>query len=168
MSEPMFAQDAVASICWPNRSARRSRWAERPGCRRSVRGYFWYPRMQRIHRFPLDRFRDTTSDATTTNPRDVMPAYHGPTTRRKPSPRIWPSRSPMISSTSIAPRHDHADHRRPVKRVDNMTWHGAGSARAFPRPSAGGTCGGHAGRIKTASEGKHVLKTIARAWSPTR
>jgi asparagine synthase (glutamine-hydrolysing) len=171
MSEPMFAQDAVAFYLLSEQVSKTVKVVQSgQGADEVFGGYFWYPRMVADPTgAPLDRFRRHYFD------RDhdeflqmVMPAYHGPdyTAETIAAHLAEPFADDFIDQvlrmdTTMLITDD------PVKRVDNMTMAWGLEARVpFLDHQLVELAAAMPAELKLASEGKHVLKTIARGLIP--
>jgi asparagine synthase (glutamine-hydrolysing) len=171
MSEPMFAQDAVAFYLLSEKVSKTVKVVQSgQGADEVFGGYFWYPRMaadtsasdlERFSNHYFDRDHDEFLEMT-------MPAYHGLnyTAATIAAHLAEPFADDFIDQvlrmdTTMLIADD------PVKRVDNMTMAWGLEARvpfldhrlvelAASMPAA----------LKLASGGKHVLKTIARGLVP--
>lgn len=171
MSEPMFAQDAVAFYLLAEQVSRTVKVVQSgQGADEVFGGYFWYPRMAaEAEGSALDRFRRHYFDRDHAEFLELAdPRYHGPDyTGELIAARLAePFADEFIdqvlrTDTTMLITDD------PVKRVDNMTMAWGLEARvpfldhtlvelAATMPPA----------MKLASEGKHVLKRIARGRVP--
>jgi asparagine synthase (glutamine-hydrolysing) len=171
MSEPMFAQDAVAFYLLAEQVSKTVKVVQSgQGADEVFGGYFWYSRMaadtrgsalERFRRHYFDRDHDEFLDMT-------MPAYHGPD---------WTSE--IVAAHLVEPFADDFIDQvlrmdatmlitdDPVKRVDNMTMAWGLEARVpFLDHQLVELAAQMPAELKLASEGKHVLKTIARGLIP--
>lgn len=171
MSEPMFAQDAVAFYLLAEQVSRTVKVVQSgQGADEVFGGYFWYPRMAaETAGSPLDRFRKHYFD------RDhdeflqlAAPAYHGPdaTGELVAAHLAEPFADDFIDQvlrldTTMLITDD------PVKRVDNMTMAWGLEARVpFLDHTLVELAAAMPPELKLKSEGKHVLKQIARGLIP--
>ena len=171
MSEPMFAQDAVAFYLLAEQVSKTVKVVQSgQGADEVFGGYFWYPRMAaETDGSALDRFRRHYFDRDHAEFLELVdPGHHGPDyTGELIAARLAePFADEFIdqvlrTDTTMLITDD------PVKRVDNMTMAWGLEARvpfldhtlvelAATMPPA----------MKLASEGKHVLKSIARGRVP--
>jgi len=171
MSEPMFAQDAVAFYLLSEQVSKTVKVVQSgQGADEVFGGYFWYPRMaaetsgsalDRFRRHYFDRDHDEFLDMT-------MPAYHGPdyTAEVIAGHLAEPFADEFIDQvlrmdTTLLITDD------PVKRVDNMTMAWGLEARVpFLDHQLVELAASMPPEFKLASEGKHVLKQIARGLVP--
>jgi asparagine synthase (glutamine-hydrolysing) len=171
MSEPMFAQDAVAFYLLAEQVSKTVKVVQSgQGADEVFGGYFWYPRMaadtqgsalERFRRHYFDRDHDEFLDMT-------LPAYHGPdyTAETIAVHLAEPFADDFIDQvlrmdTTMLITDD------PVKRVDNMTMAWGLEARVpFLDHQLVELAAQMPPELKLASEGKHVLKTIARGLIP--
>ena len=171
MSEPMVAQDAVAFYLLAERVSKEVKVVQSgQGADEVFGGYFWYPRMatetqgtalDRFRRHYFDRDHDEFLDMT-------MPAYHGPdyTAEMIAGHLAEPFADEFIDQvlrmdTTLLITDD------PVKRVDNMTMAWGLEARVpFLDHQLVELAASMPPELKLASEGKHVLKQIARGLVP--
>jgi len=171
MSEPMFAQDAVAFYLLSEQVSKTVKVVQSgQGADEVFGGYFWYPRMaaetsgsylDRFRRHYFDRDHDEFLDMT-------MPAYHGPdyTAETIAAHLAEPFADDFIDQvlrmdTTMLITDD------PVKRVDNMTMAWGLEARVpFLDHRLVELAAAMPAELKLASEGKHVLKAIARGLVP--
>ncbi|MCA1979027.1 MAG: N-acetylglutaminylglutamine amidotransferase [Thiobacillus sp.] len=171
MSEPMFAQDAVAFYLLAEQVSQTVKVVQSgQGADEVFGGYFWYPRMAaETAGSALDRFRKHYFD------RDhdeflamVQPAFHGSDTTAE-----------LVAAHLAEPFADEFIDQvlrmdvtmlitdDPVKRVDNMTMAWGLEARVpFLDHQLVELAAAMPPELKLASEGKHVLKTIARGRVP--
>jgi len=167
MSEPMFAQDAVAFYLLSEQVSKTIKVVQSgQGADEVFGGYFWYPRMaaeaegsalERFRRHYFDRDHDEFLEL-------VTPAYHGPdyTARTIAAHLAEPFADDFIDQvlrmdTTMLITDD------PVKRVDNMTMAWGLEARVpFLDHHLVELAASMPPELKLASGGKHVLKTIAR------
>ncbi|MFN3716491.1 MAG: N-acetylglutaminylglutamine amidotransferase [Thiobacillus sp.] len=171
MSEPMFAQDAVAFYLLAERVSQTVKVVQSgQGADEVFGGYFWYPRMAaEAAGSPLARFRKHYFD------RDhdeflamTMPAFHGSdyTGELVAAHLAEPFADEFIDQvlrmdTTMLITDD------PVKRVDNMTMAWGLEARVpFLDHTLVELAASMPPALKLASEGKHVLKNIARGRVP--
>jgi len=171
MSEPMFAQDAVAFYLLSEQVSKTIKVVQSgQGADEVFGGYFWYPRMaaeaegsalERFRRHYFDRDHDEFLEL-------VTPAYHGPdyTARTIAAHLAEPFADDFIDQvlrmdTTMLITDD------PVKRVDNMTMAWGLEARVpFLDHHLVELAASMPPELKLASGGKHVLKTIARGLIP--
>ncbi|OJW99882.1 N-acetylglutaminylglutamine amidotransferase [Thiobacillus sp. 65-1402] len=171
MSEPMFAQDAVAFYLLAEQVSKTVKVVQSgQGADEVFGGYFWYPRMaadpsdsalERFRRHYFDRDHDEFIEMT-------MPAYHGPdyTAQIVAAHLAEPFADEFIDQvlrmdTTMLITDD------PVKRVDNMTMAWGLEARVpFLDHQLVELAAAMPAELKLASEGKHVLKKIARGLIP--
>jgi len=171
MSEPMFAQDAVAFYLLAEQVSKTVKVVQSgQGADEVFAGYFWYPRMaaetegsalERFRRHYFDRDHDEFLDM-------AMPAYHGPdyTGELIAAHLAEPCADDFIDQvlrmdTTMLITDD------PVKRVDNMTMAWGLEARVpFLDHHLVELAAQMPPELKLASEGKHVLKQIARGLVP--
>ena len=171
MSEPMFAQDAVAFYLLSEQVSKTVKVVQSgQGADEVFGGYFWYPRMaadtsgsalERFRRHYFDRDHDEFLEMT-------MPAYHGMdyTAETIATHLAEPFADEFIDQvlrmdTTMLITDD------PVKRVDNMTMAWGLEARVpFLDHQLVELAASMPPELKLASEGKHVLKTIARGLVP--
>ena len=171
MSEPMFAQDAVAFYLLAEQVSQTVKVVQSgQGADEVFGGYFWYPRMAvETPDSPLERFRCHYFDRDHDEFLDLaMPAYHGPdyTGEMIAAHLAEPFADEFIDQvlrmdTTMLITDD------PVKRVDNMTMAWGLEARVpFLDHQLVELAASMPPQLKLASEGKHVLKTIARGRVP--
>jgi asparagine synthase (glutamine-hydrolysing) len=171
MSEPMFAQDAVAFYLLAEQVSQTVKVVQSgQGADEVFGGYFWYPRMAvETPDSPLERFRCHYFDRDHDEFLDLaMPAYHGPdyTGEMIAAHLAEPFADEFIDQvlrmdTTMLITDD------PVKRVDNMTMAWGLEARVpFLDHQLVELAASMPPELKLASEGKHVLKTIARGLVP--
>src|SRR5512139_743052 len=171
MSEPMFAQDAVAFYLLAEQVSRTVKVVQSgQGADEVFGGYFWYPRMaaetqgsalERFARHYFDRDHDEFLEM-------VGPAYQGPdyTGELIAAHLAEPFADAFIDQvlrmdTTMLITDD------PVKRVDNMTMAWGLEARVpFLDHQLVELAASMPPELKLASEGKHVLKQIARGRVP--
>jgi asparagine synthase (glutamine-hydrolysing) len=171
MSEPMFAQDAVAFYLLSEQVSKTVKVVQSgQGADEVFGGYFWYPRMaaetggsalERFRRHYFDRDHDEFVEMA--NPR-----YHGPdyTGELVAAHLAEPFADDFIDQVlrmdvTMLITDD------PVKRVDNMTMAWGLEARVpFLDHQLVELAAQMPAELKLASEGKHVLKTIARGLVP--
>ncbi len=171
MSEPMFAQDAVAFYLLAEQVSKTVKVVQSgQGADEVFGGYFWYPRMAaETDGSALDRFRRHYFDRDHDEFLDmIMPAYHGPdyTAELIAAHLAEPFADEFIDQvlrmdTTMLITDD------PVKRVDNMTMAWGLEARVpFLDHQLVELAAAMPPQYKLASEGKHVLKQIARGLVP--
>jgi asparagine synthase (glutamine-hydrolysing) len=171
MSEPMFAQDAVAFYLLSEQVSKTVKVVQSgQGADEVFGGYFWYPRMtaepsgshlERFRRHYFDRDHDEFLEM-------AMPAYHGLdyTGETIAAHLAEPFADEFIDQvlrmdTTMLVTDD------PVKRVDNMTMAWGLEARVpFLDHHLVELAASMPPQMKLASGGKHVLKTIARGLVP--
>jgi len=170
MAEPMVGQDAVAFYLLGERVSREVKVVQSgQGADEVFGGYFWYPQMQAAAGSDIERFRPLYFDRNHEEMLETLsPAWHGPDYT-----------SPMVATGLEATGMSSFLNRvlafdvttlivdDPVKRVDNMTMAWGLEARvpfldhqlvelAIQVPA----------EIKLKSDGKHLLKLIARGLLP--
>jgi asparagine synthase (glutamine-hydrolysing) len=171
MSEPMFAQDAVAFYLLSEQVSKTVKVVQSgQGADEVFGGYFWYPRMAAETSGPaLDRFRRHYFDRDHDEMLEMLtPGYHGPdyTAEVIAAHLAEPFADEFIDQvlrmdTTMLITDD------PVKRVDNMTMAWGLEARVpFLDHQLVELAASMPPELKLASEGKHVLKTIARGLVP--
>jgi asparagine synthase (glutamine-hydrolysing) len=171
MSEPMFAQDAVAFYLLAEQVSKTVKVVQSgQGADEVFGGYFWYPRMaMETSGSPLDRFRRHYFDRDHDEFCDLATAgYCGPdyTGELVAAHLAEPFADEFIDQvlrldTTLLITDD------PVKRVDNMTMAWGLEARVpFLDHQLVELAASMPAELKLASEGKHVLKTIARGLIP--
>lgn len=171
MSEPMFAQDAVAFYLLSEQVSKTVKVVQSgQGADEVFGGYFWYPRMAaETSGSALDRFRKHYFDRDHDEFLEMaMPAYHGLdyTSETIAAHLAEPFADDFIDQvlrmdTTMLITDD------PVKRVDNMTMAWGLEARVpFLDHQLVELAASMPPEMKLASEGKHVLKTIARGLVP--
>ncbi|MEW6118931.1 MAG: N-acetylglutaminylglutamine amidotransferase [Pseudomonadota bacterium] len=171
MSEPMFAQDAVAFYLLAEQVSQTVKVVQSgQGADEVFGGYFWYPRMAaETQGSPLERFRKHYFDRDHDEFLEMtQPAFHGPdyTGELIASHLGEPFADEFIDQvlrmdTTMLITDD------PVKRVDNMTMAWGLEARVpFLDHRLVELAASMPAELKLASEGKHVLKTIARGLIP--
>ncbi|MFO7541353.1 MAG: N-acetylglutaminylglutamine amidotransferase [Thiobacillus sp.] len=171
MSEPMFAQDAVAFYLLSEQVSKTVKVVQSgQGADEVFGGYFWYPRMaaetsgsalERFRRHYFDRDHDEFQAMLT-------PPWHGPdyTSETIAAHLAEPFADEFIDQvlrmdTTMLITDD------PVKRVDNMTMAWGLEARVpFLDHQLVELAASMPPEMKLASAGKHVLKTIARGLIP--
>jgi asparagine synthase (glutamine-hydrolysing) len=171
MSEPMFAQDAVAFYLLSEKVSKTVKVVQSgQGADEVFGGYFWYPRMaadtsasdlERFSNHYFDRDHDEFLEMT-------MPAYHGLnyTAATIAAHLAEPFADDFIDQvlrmdTTMLIADD------PVKRVDNMTMAWGLEARVpFLDHQLVELAAAMPPELKLASGGKHVLKKIARGLVP--
>jgi asparagine synthase (glutamine-hydrolysing) len=171
MSEPMFAQDAVAFYLLSEQVSKTVKVVQSgQGADEVFGGYFWYPRMAaETSGSALDRFRKHYFDRDHDEFLEMaMPAYQG-----------LDYTGELIADHLAAPfADDFIDQMLrmdttmlitddPVKRVDNMTmaW-GLEARMPFLDHQLVELAASMPPEMKLASEGKYVLKKIARGLVP--
>lgn len=171
MSEPMFAQDAVAFYLLAEQVSQTVKVVQSgQGADEVFGGYFWYPRMAaEAQGSALERFRKHYFDRDHDEYLEmVQPAYHGPdyTGELVAAHLAEPFADEFIDQvlrmdTTMLITDD------PVKRVDNMTMAWGLEARVpFLDHQLVELAASMPPELKLASEGKHVLKQIARGRIP--
>ncbi|MBS1146897.1 MAG: asparagine synthase, glutamine-hydrolyzing, partial [Proteobacteria bacterium] len=171
MSEPMFAQDAVAFYLLSEQVSKTVKVVQSgQGADEVFGGYFWYPRMAaEPSGSALDRFRKHYFDRDHDEFLEMaMPAYHGPdyTSETIATHLSEPFADEFIDQvlrmdTTMLITDD------PVKRVDNMTMAWGLEARVpFLDHQLVELAASMPPELKLASDGKHVLKQIARGLVP--
>ncbi len=171
MSEPMFAQDAVAFYLLSEQVSKTVKVVQSgQGADEVFGGYFWYARMAaETEGTPLERFRRHYFDRDHAEFLEMAtPPYHGPdyTAETIASHLAEPFADDFIDQvlrmdTTMLITDD------PVKRVDNMTMAWGLEARVpFLDHQLVELAASMPAELKLASDGKHVLKTIARGLIP--
>ena len=171
MSEPMFAQDAVAFYLLSEQVSKTVKVVQSgQGADEVFGGYFWYPKMvAESTGSALDRFRRHYFDRDHDEFLEMaMPAYHGfdYTAETVAAHLAEPFADEFIDQvlrmdTTMLITDD------PVKRVDNMTMAWGLEARVpFLDHQLVELAASMPPELKLGSEGKHVLKTIARGRVP--
>jgi asparagine synthase (glutamine-hydrolysing) len=171
MSEPMFAQDAVAFYLLSEQVSKTVKVVQSgQGADEVFGGYFWYPRMAaETAGSPLDRFRKHYFDRDHEEFCQLAAAdYCGPdyTGELIAAHLAEPFADDFIDQvlrmdTTMLITDD------PVKRVDNMTMAWGLEARVpFLDHQLVELAATMPAEMKLASEGKHVLKKIARGLIP--
>nr|MCU0811501.1 N-acetylglutaminylglutamine amidotransferase [Thiobacillaceae bacterium] len=171
MSEPMFAQDAVAFYLLAEQVSKTVKVVQSgQGADEVFAGYFWYPRMAaETSGSPLERFRKHYFDRDHDEFLQMsMPAYHGPdyTAETIAAHLAEPFADEFIDQVlrmdvTMLITDD------PVKRVDNMTMAWGLEARVpFLDHQLVELAAQMPPELKLASEGKQVLKQIARGLVP--
>ncbi|MFN3544651.1 MAG: N-acetylglutaminylglutamine amidotransferase [Thiobacillus sp.] len=171
MSEPMFAQDAVAFYLLAEQVGKTVKVVQSgQGADEVFGGYFWYPRMAaETQGTPLERFRKHYFDRDHDEYLEmVQPPYHGPDYTGE-----------LIAAHLAEPFADEFIDQvlrmdvtmlitdDPVKRVDNMTMAWGLEARVpFLDHHLVELAASMPPELKLASGGKHVLKQIARGRIP--
>jgi len=171
MSEPMFAQDAVAFYLLAEQVSKTVKVVQSgQGADEVFGGYFWYPRMvAETSGTPLDRFRHHYFDRDHDEFLEMLtPGFHGPdyTSQTIAAHLAEPFADDFIDQvlrmdTTMLITDD------PVKRVDNMTMAWGLEARVpFLDHQLVELAASMPPELKLASGGKHVLKSIARGLVP--
>jgi asparagine synthase (glutamine-hydrolysing) len=171
MSEPMFAQDAVAFYLLAELVSKTVKVVQSgQGADEVFGGYFWYPRMAaETSGSPLERFRRHYFDRDHDEFLDMVePACHGPdyTAEVIEAHLAEPFADEFIDQVlrmdaTMLITDD------PVKRVDNMTMAWGLEARVpFLDHHLVELAATMPPELKLASGGKHVLKTLARGLVP--
>lgn len=171
MSEPMVSHDCIGFYLLSEAVARHSKVVQSgQGADEVFGGYFWYPRMAaETDGTPLERFRRHYFDRDHDEFLDMaMPPYHGPdyTAETIAAHLAEPFADDFIDQvlrmdTTMLITDD------PVKRVDNMTMAWGLEARVpFLDHHLVELAAAMPAQLKLASEGKHVLKNIARGLIP--
>ncbi|MBN8760109.1 MAG: asparagine synthase (glutamine-hydrolyzing) [Thiobacillus sp. 65-69] len=171
MSEPMFAQDAVAFYLLAEQVSQTVKVVQSgQGADEVFGGYFWYPRMAaETQGSALDRFRKHYFDRDHDEFLDMtQPALHGGdyTGELVAAHLAEPFADEFIDQvlrmdTTMLITDD------PVKRVDNMTMAWGLEARVpFLDHQLVELAAAMPPALKLRSEGKHVLKTVARGLVP--
>jgi asparagine synthase (glutamine-hydrolysing) len=170
MSEPMVGQDAVAFYLLGERVSREVKVVQSgQGADEVFGGYFWYPLMQAAQGNDIERFRPLYFDRSHEEWLETVGAdYHGPdyTSARVEQGLRATGAQPFLNRV-LAYDVTTLIVDDPVKRVDNMTMAWGLEARvpfldhelvelAIRVPP----------EIKLKSDGKHLLKTIARDLLP--
>jgi asparagine synthase (glutamine-hydrolysing) len=171
MSEPMFAQDAVAFYLLAEQVSKTVKVVQSgQGADEVFGGYFWYPRMAaETEGTALDRFRRHYFDRDHDEFLELAaPAYHGPdyTAQTVATHLAEPFADEFIDQVlrmdvTMLITDD------PVKRVDNMTMAWGLEARVpFLDHLLVELAAQMPPQLKLASGGKHSLKQIARGLIP--
>jgi asparagine synthase (glutamine-hydrolysing) len=171
MSEPMFAQDAVAFYLLAEQVSKTVKVVQSgQGADEVFGGYFWYPRMAAdTSGTPLERFRNHYFDRDHDEFLEMLtPGFHGPdyTAQTIAAHLAEPFADDFIDQvlrmdTTMLITDD------PVKRVDNMTMAWGLEARVpFLDHQLVELAASMPPELKLASGGKHVLKSIARGLVP--
>lgn len=171
MSEPMFAQDAVAFYLLAEQVSQTVKVVQSgQGADEVFGGYFWYPRMAAdTSGTPLERFRRHYFDRDHDEFLEMLtPGFHGPdyTAQTIAAHLAEPFADDFIDQvlrmdTTMLITDD------PVKRVDNMTMAWGLEARVpFLDHRLVELAASMPPQLKLASGGKHVLKSIARGLVP--
>lgn len=170
MSEPMFGQDAVAFYLLAEQVSKQIKVVQSgQGADEVFGGYFWYPRMQAEQGSDLERFARHYFDRPHREFLDMVEApYHGEdhTSRLVEAALAEPDADEFIDrvlrldvTTLIVDD--------PVKRVDNMTMAWGLEARVpFLDHRLVELAAQMPPELKLGSDGKHVLKKIARGRVP--
>ena len=171
MSEPMFAQDAVAFYLLAEQVSKTVKVVQSgQGADEVFGGYFWYPRMAAdTDGTPLDRFRRHYFDRDHDEWLGMMsPLYHGPDATGaliaahldEPFADEYIDQVLRLDTTMLITDD-------PVKRVDNMTMAWGLEARVpFLDHQLLELAASMPPHLKLQSGGKHVLKQIARGLVP--
>ncbi|CAK0762645.1 asparagine synthase (glutamine-hydrolysing) [Gammaproteobacteria bacterium] len=170
MSEPMFAQDAVAFYLLAEKVSREVKVVQSgQGADEVFGGYFWYPRMASEEGAFVERFRKHYFDRDHIEYLEMIsPDFHSPDWTseyiagrlEEPGAYAFMDQVFRLDATTLIVDD-------PVKRVDNMTMAWGLEARvpfldhtlvelAASMPTA----------LKIGSGGKHILKNIARGRLP--
>jgi asparagine synthase (glutamine-hydrolysing) len=171
MSEPMFAQDAVAFYLLAEQVSKTVKVVQSgQGADEVFGGYFWYPRMAAdTSGTPLDRFRNHYFDRDHDEILEMLtPGFHGHdyTAQTIAAHLTEPFADEFIDQvlrmdTTMLITDD------PVKRVDNMTMAWGLEARVpFLDHQLVELAASMPPELKLAAGGKHVLKSIARGLVP--
>ncbi len=171
MAEPMVGQDAVAFYLLAEQVSKTVKVVQSgQGADEVFGGYFWYPRMRaETGGAPIERFRRHYFD------RDhaeylatVMPAYHGPDyTADLVAARLSEPLADEFIDQVLRLDVTMLITDDPVKRVDNMTMAWGLEARVpFLDHKLVELAAQMPPELKLASEGKHILKGIARGLLP--
>lgn len=171
MSEPMFAQDAVAFYLLAEQVSKTVKVVlSGQGADEVFAGYFWYPRMAaETDGSPLDRFRRHYFDRDHDEFLEMaMPAYHGPDyTGELVAAHLGEPFADAFIDQVLRMDVTMLITDDPVKRVDNMTMAWGLEARVpFLDHQLVELAASMPPELKLASEGKHVLKRIARGLLP--
>jgi asparagine synthase (glutamine-hydrolysing) len=171
MAEPMFGQDAVAFYLLSEQVSKHSKVVQSgQGADEVFGGYFWYPRMRaetsgtRLTRFRKHYF-DRDHDEML---RMLNPAYHGEDyTGLYIAQQLDDAYSDDFMDAVLKLDVTTLIVDDPVKRVDNMTMAWGLEARVpfldYQLVEIAARC---PASIKLASDGKHLLKKIARGLIP--
>jgi asparagine synthase (glutamine-hydrolysing) len=171
MAEPMVSQDAVAFYLLAEQVSKTVKVVQSgQGADEIFGGYYWYARMQEdTAGTPLERFRrhyfDRDHDEYL---QSVMPAYHGPDyTAQTVSAHLSELHADTFLDQVLRMDATMLITDDPVKRVDNMTMAWALEARVpFLDHELVELAAQMPPELKLQSDGKHVLKRIARGLLP--
>jgi asparagine synthase (glutamine-hydrolysing) len=171
MSEPMFGQDAVAFYLLSEQVSKSIKVVQSgQGADEVFGGYFWYPRMAadtsgtRLERFRRHYFDRDHEEFL----RMVTPAYRGEDhTASYVGPRLDDALSDEFLDAVLKLDVTTLIVDDPVKRVDNMTMAWGLEARVpFLDHQLVEVAAGCPPALKLQSDGKHLLKRIARGIVP--
>ncbi|QKT02817.1 N-acetylglutaminylglutamine amidotransferase [Ectothiorhodospiraceae bacterium 2226] len=170
MSEPMVGQDAVAFYLLAERVSREVKVVQSgQGADEVFGGYFWYPRMEATTGSDLERFRSHYFDRDHDEYLEtVTAAYRGADHTSalverllgEPGAQTFIDRVLRLDVTTLIVDD-------PVKRVDNMTMAWGLEARVpFLDHELVELAAAMPPELKLGSDGKHVLKRLARGRLP--
>src|SRR5512139_62784 len=170
MAEPMVGQDAVAFYLLAERVSQEVKVVQSgQGADEVFAGYFWYPLMDAEHGSDLERFARHYFDRPHSEFLETVSAdYRG----EDHTSRLIDSLLAELGADTFIDRVLRMDTTTlivddPVKRVDNMTMAWGLEARVpFLDHQLVELAAAMPAELKLASEGKHVLKTIARGLIP--
>ena len=170
MGEPMFGQDAVAFYLLAERVSREIKVVQSgQGADEVFGGYFWYPQMATARGTALERFRAHYFDRDHAEYQEtVAPLLHGPDyTAEYLIPRFEESGADSFIDQVFRLDVTTLIVDDPVKRVDNMTMAWGVEARVpFLDQHLVELAATLPPEFKLGSQGKHVLKNIARGLLP--
>ncbi|MEE9494813.1 MAG: N-acetylglutaminylglutamine amidotransferase [Gammaproteobacteria bacterium] len=170
MTEPMAAQDAVAFFLLSERVSEYVKVVQSgQGADEVFGGYFWYPKMHQASGSDLDRFRyfyfDRDHDEYL---RMIKSAYHcGDATAELVAQRLEMAKGEDYLNRVLNFDVTTLIVDDPVKRVDNMTMAWGLEARVpFLDHELVELVAGMPVDYKIGSDGKHILKKVARGLVP--
>lgn len=171
MAEPMFGQDAVAFYLLSEQVSKNIKVVQSgQGADEVFGGYFWYPRMMaETEGTRLERFRKHYFDRDHEEfLRMVQPAYRGEDwTGQYIADRLADARSETFLDAVLKLDTTTLIVDDPVKRVDNMTMAWGLEARVpFLDHQLVELAARCPPELKLKSDGKHLLKRIARGMVP--
>ena len=170
MTEPMAAQDAVAFFLLSERVSEYVKVVQSgQGADEVFGGYFWYPKMHQAQGSDLDRFRNFYFDRDHDEYlRMIKSAYHcGDATAELVSQRLAMAKGEDYLNRVLNFDVTTLIVDDPVKRVDNMTMAWGLEARVpFLDHQLVELVAGMPVDYKIASDGKHILKKVARGLVP--
>jgi len=170
MSEPMFAQDAVAFYLLAEKVSREVKVVQSgQGADEVFGGYFWYPRMASEKGVFVERFRKHYFDREHDEYLEIIsPDFHGPdwtseyiaSRLEEPNADTFMDQVFRLDATTLIVDD-------PVKRVDNMTMAWGLEARVpFLDHTLVELAASMPVAFKIGSGGKHILKHIAHGRLP--